>query len=92
MPDAEFSRGEAHGSTQGVTGAVAAFDTYEFEVGDVVLFRFSGLRSFLPYARGEEHFDALREAIAALAAAAGPCPAWLLDDEAAAEQRAARYA
>lgn len=91
VPDAEFGRGEAHGSSEGLTGAVVAFDTYEFEAGDVVLFRFAGLRAFLPYALGDEHLPALREAVAAQAAA-GPCPPWLLDDESAAEDRAARYA
>ncbi|HZU59228.1 MAG TPA: hypothetical protein VFA06_25330 [Actinocrinis sp.] len=92
VPDARFSRGEAHGSSEGLTGAVAAFDGYEFEVAQVVLFRFGALRSFLPYALGDEHFAALREAIAALPAAAEPCPAYLLNDDSAAEDRAARYA
>jgi hypothetical protein len=92
VPDAEFARGEAHGSAQGLTGAVVAFDTYEFEVGETVLFRFGNLRSYLPYALGDEHLAALREAIAEQPAAPGPCPAWLLDDESAAEGRAARYA
>lgn len=91
VPDAEFSRGETHGSAQELTGAVVAFDTYEFEVGQAVLFRFSGLRSYLPYALGDEHLAALRDAIAQQPAA-GSCPAWLLDDESAAEDRAARYA
>lgn len=88
---AEFNRGEQHGSADGLTGAVVAFETYEFEVADTVLFRFDGLRSFIPYALGDEHLAALREAIAAQPAAAGPCPVWLLDDESAAEDRAARY-
>ena len=92
VPGAEFSRGEAHGSAQGLTGAIAAFDTYEFEVGEAVRFRFGGLLSFMPYALGDEHLDALHEAIAALPAAAGPSPAWLMEDESAAEDRAARYA
>lgn len=91
VPDADFSRGEVHGSTQGLTGAVVAFDTYEFEVGDTVLFRFSGLSSHVPYALGDEHLAALHEAIAAQPPA-GQCPAWLWDDESAAEERAARYA
>jgi hypothetical protein len=92
VPHAEFDRGEQHGSADGLTGAVVAFETYEFEVGETVLFRFDGLRSFLPYALGDEHLGALREAIADQPTAAGPCPAWLLDDESAAEDRAARYA
>jgi hypothetical protein len=92
VPEAEFRRGEAHGSLDGMTGAVVAFDTYEFEVGETVQFRFSGLREFLPYALGEEHFQALRDAIAAQPAAGEPCPPWLLDDETSAERRAARYA
>jgi len=91
VPQAEFHRGEVHGSLDGTTGAVAAFDTYEFEAAETVLFRFSGLREFLPYTLGEEHLAALREAIAAQSAAE-PCPPWLLDDEAGAERRAARYA
>ncbi len=98
VPEAEFHRGQAHGSLDGMTGAVVAFDTYEFEVappGEIVRFRFSGLREFLPYALGDEHLAALRDAIAAQvtqSAAAEPCPPWLLDDESAAERRAARYA
>lgn len=92
VPEAEFRRGEAHGSLDGMTGAVVAFDTYEFEAAEAVRFRFSGLREFLPYALGEEHLAALRDAIAAQPAAAESCPSWLLDDEAAAERRAARYA
>ncbi|HXR71332.1 hypothetical protein [Actinocrinis sp.] len=91
VPDAEFSRGETHGSAQGLTGAVVAFDTYEFEVGETVLFRFSGLCSYLPYALGDEHLAALREAITEQPMA-GPSPSWLLDDEPAAEDRATRYA
>jgi hypothetical protein len=91
LPSAEFARGEAHGSVDGLTGAVTAFDTYEFTVSEAVEFRFAGLREFLPYALGEEHLAALREAIDAQPAAE-PCPAWLLADEQAAEQRAKRYA
>lgn len=94
VPEAEFHRGEAHGSQDGMTGAVVAFDTYEFEVApqdEIVRFRFSGLREFLPYALGEEHLAALRDAIAAQTASGEPCPPWLLDDESAAERRAARY-
>lgn len=91
VPGADFGRGEAHGSTEGLTGAVAAFNTYEFEVGDVVLFRFGGLRTFLPYLLGDELLAELRGAVAQQPAD-GPGPAWLLDDEAAADERAARYA
>lgn len=91
VPDAEFQRGEAHGSLDGMTGAVVAFDTYEFEVGETVRFRFNGLREFLPYALGEEHLAALCDAIAAQPAGE-PCPPWLLDDESSAERRAAGYA
>ena len=99
VPETEFRRGEVHGSLDGMTGAVVAFDTYEFEVSqpdeaaktaETVRFRFSGLREFLPYALGEEHLAALRDAIAAQLASE-PCPPWLLDDEDAAERRAARY-
>ena len=91
VPEAEFSRGEAHGSVDGLTGAVTAFDTYEFTFSKAVQFRFAGLRAFLPYALGDEHLAALREAIEAQPAAE-PCPEWLLADEHAAEQRAERYA
>jgi hypothetical protein len=92
VPSAKFHRGEAHGSSAGLTGAVVAFDTYEFEVADAVRFRFTGLRSFLPYALGDEHAAALRDAIAAQPATAEPCPPWLLADEALAQRRAERYA
>lgn len=91
VPDAEFSRGETHGSLDGMTGAVVSFDTYEFEAGETVQFRFGGLREFLPYQLGEEHLAALRDAIA-VQPAVEPCPPWLLDDESSAERRAARYA
>lgn len=91
VPEAEFHRGEVHGSLNGTSGAVVAFDTYEFEARETVLFRFSGLREFLPYALGDEHLTVLREAIAAQPASE-PCPPWLLDDESSAEARAARYA
>jgi hypothetical protein len=91
VPSAEFHRGEAHGSWAGLTGAVVAFDTYEFEVTGVVRFRFAGLRSFLPYALGEECAAALSDAIAAQPTGE-PCPPWLLSDEVSAERRAERYA
>lgn len=91
VPEAEFRRGEVHGSLGGMTGAVVAFDTYEFEAGETVRFRFSGLREFLPYTLGDEHLVALRDAIAAQPTAE-PCPPWLLDDESSAERRAAGYA
>ena len=42
-----------HGSVEGLTGAVTAFDTYEFTVMSAVHFRFTGLRAFLPYALGD---------------------------------------
>jgi hypothetical protein len=91
LPSAAFHRGEAHGSVDGLTGAVTAFDTYEFTVVEAVHFRFTGLRAFLPYALGDEHLAALRESIDAQPAAES-CPEWLLTNEDAAEQRAERYA
>lgn len=91
VPSADFQRGEAHGSEGGLTGAVVAFDTYEFQAAEPVRFRFTGLRSFLPYTLGDEHVAALRDAIAAQPAVE-PCPPWLLSDEDAAERRAERYA
>jgi len=91
VPDAQFHRGDAHGSSDGMTGAVVAFDTYEFEVAGEVRFRFAGLREFLPYALGDEHMDGLRDAIAAQPVPRDACPPWLLADEDAAERRAERY-
>jgi hypothetical protein len=91
VPTAAFHRGEMHGAIDGLTGAVTAFDTYEFTVSETVQFQFTGLRAFLPYALGDEHLSALREAIDAQPAAE-PCPEWLLADEHTAEQRAERYA
>lgn len=91
VPDALFRRGEAHGSADGMAGAVAAFHTYEFEVAGEVRFRFAGLREFLPYALGDEHLGGLRDAIVAQPVSRDACPPWLMTDEAAAETRAERY-
>jgi hypothetical protein len=76
------------GGSRGPGGAVAAFDQVEFQLGDVVMFRFAGLTEFLQHELGAEQSAAL----AADLAAADPPPAhrvptYLLADERAAQLR-----
>jgi hypothetical protein len=73
------------GDARGESGAVVGYDSYEFEYGDTVQFTFPTLREFLPYEIGDEHLPELVAAIADAPAAGGAAPAYLLDDEAAAQ-------
>jgi hypothetical protein len=79
------------GARRGTGGAVVAFNSYEFEYGDEVLFRFAGLREFRRHELGEEQLPELVTAVAAETGAVPPMPAYLLDDEAAAQRRFADY-
>ncbi|HEY3528773.1 MAG TPA: hypothetical protein VGK78_06445 [Nocardioides sp.] len=84
-------RGEARGAVGEIGGAVVAFDTYEFTVGERVEFRYRGLVDFLPHLLGEEHVQALRDAPHREVEPVEACPPWLLSDETAAQERALRY-
>jgi hypothetical protein len=76
------------GAVRGLGGAVVGFDSYEFEYADdQVRLRFSGLREFLRHELGEEQLPALEAAVAAARGPVGPMPAYLLDDEAAAQRQ-----
>ena len=88
------ARGAARGELDGIGGAVAGFETYEFEVGEAVMFRFSGLVSVRPHGLGAEHLPALRDLLDAgdvLVPVPDDYPPYLMADEAAAERRAADY-
>jgi hypothetical protein len=87
-----FTRGTARGATAEVGGAVAGFADYEFRYapGENVGFVFSGLVELRPHLLGAEQAPELAAALEAgePALAAGECPAYLLDDERAAETQA----
>lgn len=84
-------RGAARGAIGEIGGAVVSFETYEFTVGERVELHYRQVVDFLPHLLGEEHLPALREAVAVEDAPGEACPAWLLDDEGAAEAQAQRY-
>ena len=86
-----MARGDARGAQGEVGGAVVSFATYEFEVGERVEFRYRGLGDFWPHLLGEEHAGALREGVQHEHPTLDPCPPWLMEDEQAAADRAARY-
>lgn len=88
------SRGAARGDVDGVGGAVVGFRSYEFELGDTVAFRFDGVTFVRPHLLGTEHLTELRDMLAATTHDPMPldiCPPYLLDDEDAADRRAATY-
>jgi len=88
------ARGAARGELDGIGGAVAGFETYEFEVGDQVTFRFSGLVAVRPHRLGAEHLAALRDLLRAAdvrVLTPNDYPPYLMADEVAAEHRAALY-
>jgi hypothetical protein len=88
------ARGAPRGELDGIGGAVAGFETYEFEVGDQVTFRFSGLVSVRPHRLGIEHRPALSDLLDAgdvRVPSPADYPPYLMSDEAAAEERAALY-
>ena len=76
------------GGKRGLGGAVAAFDQVEFQLGDVVMFRFAGLGEFLQHELGTDQSGALAADLAAAdPSPSAPIPAYLLVGEAAAERR-----
>jgi hypothetical protein len=88
------TRGAARGELDGIGGAVAGFESYEFDVGIEVRLRFSGLVSVRPHRLGAEHLPALRDLLDAAdvpAPAPDDYPPYLMADESAAERRAAHY-
>jgi hypothetical protein len=88
------ARGAARGELDGIGGAVAGFESYEFEVGEAVMFRFSGLISVRPHRLGAEHLVSLRELLDSgdvPVPLPGAYPQYLMSDETAAEHRAADY-
>jgi hypothetical protein len=86
-PGVEVDRG----SSRGGGGAVVGFQTYEFEYGDEVRFRFSGLIEFRPHQLGSEHLPELAAAVATDPSAQQAAPAYLLVDEDAAERALVGY-
>jgi hypothetical protein len=84
-------RGEARGSVGEIGGAVVSFETFEFTVGSRVEFRYHGLVDFFPHLLGEEHLARLGDGAADETDPRETCPPWLMQDEAAAEERAKRY-
>lgn len=76
------------GGKRGLGGAVAAFEQVEFELGNVVMFRFAGLTEFLQHELGEDQAGALTAELAgADPAPARQIPAYLQADEGAAQLR-----
>ena len=91
---AEFEalRGHQRGEVDGIGGAVAGFQTFEFRLGEFVSFRFDDLISCSPHRLGDDHLDELTTLLATEPQEVGPpCPPWLLDDERAAGERARDY-
>jgi hypothetical protein len=91
VPGLRVERGDARGAIGEIGGAVVSFETFEFTVRDRVQFRYRGLVDFRPHLLGEEHLAALREGVADEPRPQGACPPWLMQDEAAAQERARRY-
>jgi hypothetical protein len=92
--DFTATRGAARGELDGIGGAVAGFETYEFEVSDQVTFRFSGLVAVRPHRLGAEHLAELRDLLRAAdvrVSTPNDYPPYLMADEVAAERRAAQY-
>jgi hypothetical protein len=87
-----MSRGDVRGAVGDVGGALVSFARYEFVSGERVEFLYREPLSFRTHLLGEEHLAALRERAAGESPPTEACPPWLLHDEAAAEERAARYA
>jgi hypothetical protein len=87
----DVARGEARGAVDEIGGAVVAFETYEFVVGERVEFRYRGLLGVRPHLLGEEHLAELEAAVVREQPSDSVCPPWLLADEAAAQERAQRY-
>ena len=76
------------GGKRGLGGAVAAFEQVEFELGNVVMFRFAGLTEFRQHELGEDQAGALTAELAgADPAPARQIPAYLQADEGAAQLR-----
>jgi hypothetical protein len=88
---ARVMRGDARGAVGEIGGAVVSFETFEFTVGDRVEFRYRGLVDFLPHLLGEEHLAILRDGAVDEADPPEACPPWIMQDEAAAQERAQRY-
>lgn len=92
--DFSAARGVARGEIDGIGGAVAGFEAYEFQVATAVSFRFSGLVAFRPHRLGAEHLPELLTLLADESEPVAPAavgPPYLLDDEVAADRRAATY-
>jgi hypothetical protein len=82
------------GTSRGLGGAVVGFAEVEFRYTDVMLFRFAGVSEVRAHQLGEEHLDALVEAVAQEQLTDRPVvvvPDYLMSDEAAAERRFAEY-
>ena len=86
-----LSRGDVRGAVGEIGGAVVAFESYEFTAEGRVEFSYRGLVDVLPHLLGEEQAGTLRDAVAAEGHPVESCPPWLLQDEAAARERARRY-
>jgi hypothetical protein len=91
IPDFSAVRGDQRGEIDGIGGAVAGFASYEFRHDEFVTFRFADLISCTPHRLGDDQLDSLVELLAAEQSSDQACPAWLLDDEALAVERARRY-
>ena len=89
IADFTATRGDQRGEIDGIGGAVAGFRSYEFQLTDVVAFRFAGLISVTPHRLGEDQIGALTDLL--INTAEDEAPPWLLDDEDAAVERASRY-
>ena len=79
------------GAARGVGGAVVGYQTYEFEYGELVLFRFAGLTEFRRHETGLEHLPELAAAVADEIGPAADAPDYLGDDEAAAQRAFEAY-
>lgn len=84
-------RGEARGAVGEIGGALVSFERYEFTVRQRVELRYHDVVDFVPHLLGEVHLPALQDAVAHEQRTDETCPAWLWQDEEAAQVRARRY-
>jgi hypothetical protein len=94
IADFTAARGDQRGEVDGIGGAVAGFGSYEFALTEFVSFTFRNFISCTPHRLGDDQLGFLIEALARDSGRSDGgerCPAYLLDDEDLAVERARRY-
>lgn len=91
MPASAAGLSAGRGDRRGSGGAVCGFESVEFRYVDTVLFRFADLIEFLPHEEGSAQLAELVRSVEAERSAGSPAPAYLLDDEDAAQARMDAY-